>query len=171
MPNMKSLAIGLLFVFLVVASLFAVVSLRFGVAQNSSANTFIYTSTGSGGSISPSGNISVSYGDSQTFTITPNVGYQLAGVSVNQTLLGPVTSYTIQDITGATTISAWFNTLSTPTPVDHSQAGGGYGIERYPNNDPSTPQPSIITTITSTPISPASSAAPRQQWRSLSFQS
>jgi len=43
----------------------------------------ITTLTGSGGSISPSGIITVNYGESKTFTITPDTGYVIANVIVD----------------------------------------------------------------------------------------
>jgi hypothetical protein len=38
----------------------------------------IVASAGAGGSISPNGSVVVNCGDNQTFTITPNTGYQIA---------------------------------------------------------------------------------------------
>ena len=55
----------------------------------------ITASAGSGGSISPSGAVSVASGGSQTFTITPNSGYQIKSVTVdgiNQELSQPIPS-------------------------------------------------------------------------------
>ncbi len=85
-------------------------------APNHFAPTYIESSAGAGGSISPSGYISVNYGGSQTFNITPTTGYSILDVLVNGTSVGAVSSYTVQNIQGATTISATFAPNGTPTP-------------------------------------------------------
>ncbi|OPY25678.1 MAG: outer membrane biogenesis protein BamB [Methanomethylovorans sp. PtaU1.Bin073] len=61
-----------------------------------------------GGSISPSGNITVNYGDSKTFTITPNSGYKISSVKVDGVSKGAIFSYTFTDITSDHTITATF---------------------------------------------------------------
>ncbi len=43
----------------------------------------IAASAGAGGSMSPTGNVSVNYGGSRAFTITPNVGYHIASITAN----------------------------------------------------------------------------------------
>ena len=77
-------------------------------APNTAAPTYIAASAGNGGSITPFGIITLKYGDTQAFKITPNSGYHVLGVTVNGTSVGAVTSYTVQNIGGATTISAIF---------------------------------------------------------------
>lgn len=89
----------------------------FSTGPNLEAPTYITASASAGGSITPSGIISLPYGASQTFTITPNTGYQVANVIVNESSVGSVNSYTIQDINGATTISTTFTPNPTPTPT------------------------------------------------------
>ena len=72
-------------------------------------NQFTITaSAGAGGSINPPGITIVDYGDSQAFNISPNVGYHVVDVMINGTSVGPVTSYTILNLTGDTTITATF---------------------------------------------------------------
>jgi len=73
----------------------------------------ITVSAGSGGSIIPSGdaegNLSVSYGANQSFTITPATGYHIVDVLVDGTTsLGAVSSYTFKKVTKDHTISATF---------------------------------------------------------------
>jgi hypothetical protein len=68
----------------------------------------ITASAGSGGSISPSGNVSVNYGNNQLFNITPTAGYRVLNVMVDGLSAGAVTSYTFTGVTGAHTISASF---------------------------------------------------------------
>ncbi len=83
-------------------------------SPNTQAPTFVNATAGADGSISPSGIISLNYGSSQTFTITPNTGYYVVNVLVNGTSVGAVSSYTVKNIQGATNISATFaiNTYS-----------------------------------------------------------
>ena len=92
-----------------------------GVSVNSSAvsvtvNPTISVSAGAGGSISPTGNINVSYGDSQSFTITANTGYYVVDVLVNGGSVGAVKSYTIPHVESAYTISATFALSPTASP-------------------------------------------------------
>ena len=68
----------------------------------------IMASTSQGGKITPSGTIIVDKGENQTFTITPNIGYHIENVLINSTNVGSVTSYTITNITGDTTVFASF---------------------------------------------------------------
>lgn len=66
----------------------------------------VTASAGSGGSISPSGSVSVAYGGSQTFTITPNPGYRVRDVLVDGVSVGAVKSYTFSNVQAAHTIEA-----------------------------------------------------------------
>ena len=68
----------------------------------------ITAQAGSGGSISPSGNLSVSYGSDSSFIITPSAGYHVADVLVDGVSVGAVTSYTFSNVTAAHTITASF---------------------------------------------------------------
>lgn len=68
----------------------------------------ITASAGTGGSISPSGDTSVEYGNDQSYTITPDTGYYVLDVQVNGSSVGPVTSYDFTNITSDATISASF---------------------------------------------------------------
>lgn len=53
----------------------------------------IIASAAAGGSISPSGTVAVSYGSSQSLTISPSTGYKIINVMVNGISIGPVTNY------------------------------------------------------------------------------
>jgi hypothetical protein len=68
----------------------------------------ITASAGGGGTISPSGVVTALYDLSKTFNITPNTGYHIANVLVDDSLVGAVTSYTFNNITANHTISASF---------------------------------------------------------------
>jgi len=68
----------------------------------------ITSSAGSGGSISPSGGVVVSYGSSQAFTISPSTGYQVSDVLVDGVSVGAVSSYTFSGVQVDHTLSATF---------------------------------------------------------------
>ena len=61
-----------------------------------------------GGSISPSGNVSVREGGDQTFTITPDKGYAVANVKIDGKSIGTVKSYTFENVSSPHTIEAIF---------------------------------------------------------------
>ncbi len=76
------------------------------------ANTYTITaSAGTGGTISPS-SATVTSGGSRTFTITPNTGYNIAGVTVDGASVGAVASYTFTNVTASHTIAATFTAIS-----------------------------------------------------------
>ncbi|MBU5626556.1 S-layer homology domain-containing protein [Oscillibacter sp. MSJ-2] len=80
-----------------------------GGGGSTAATTYTVTaSAGNGGTISPSGKVSVTKGNAKTFTITASEGYRIADVLVNGKSVGAVSSYTIKDITSNQTISASF---------------------------------------------------------------
>ncbi|MCG8698061.1 MAG: sulfatase-like hydrolase/transferase, partial [Bacteroidales bacterium] len=77
----------------------------------------ISATSGLNGSISPSGNITVSQGASQTFDITANPGYKIQDVRVDNISVGAVSSYTFTNVQNAHTIHATFETSPVPDPV------------------------------------------------------
>ncbi len=68
----------------------------------------ITTTTGSNGSISPSGSVSVNHGSNQSFVITPDTGYHVAEVLVDGIPVGAVLNYDFTNVTANHTISASF---------------------------------------------------------------
>ncbi len=74
----------------------------------------ISASVNAGGSISPSGTISVYYGDNQAFNIIANTGYYIVDVIVNGNSVGPVSSYTFSSVQASCNILAIF--APDPTP-------------------------------------------------------
>ena len=68
----------------------------------------IKATAGAGGSISPSGNISVREGRDQTFTITPDKGYAVANVKIDGKSIGAVKSYTFENVRRTHTIEVIF---------------------------------------------------------------
>ena len=95
------------------------------------AQDYTITATaGNGGSISPSGAVTVNAGADQTFAITPNSGYSIADVKVDGTSVGDVNSYTFEDVAANHTINATFT------------YNGGGTITPDPDPDPEpTPDP------------------------------
>ena len=80
--------------------------------------TFTITASASaGGTITPSGTVNVNYGDSKTFTITPNSGYKISNVKVDGGSVGSVSSYPFQNIISSHTIEATFEKEITQTVI------------------------------------------------------
>ena len=82
--------------------------------QSSGSNYSYYTikaTAGTGGAISPSGNVSVRGGRDQTFTITPDQGYAVSDVKIDGESVGAVTSYSFENVRKAHTIAVSFATI------------------------------------------------------------
>ena len=79
---------------------------------NGSGHSYSYytikATAGAGGSISPSGDVSVREGRDQTFTITPDKGYAVANVKIDGKSIGAVKSYTFENVSSPHTIEAIF---------------------------------------------------------------
>ena len=79
------------------------------VTANFAINTYAITATaGLGGTITPSGSVTVNYGGSQTYFITPNLGYHLMGVMVDGVSMGAVLTHTFSNVTSDHTIEVIF---------------------------------------------------------------
>ena len=69
---------------------------------NGSGHSYSYytikATAGAGGSISPSGNVSVREGRDRTFTITPDKGYAISNVKIDGKSIGAVKSYTFENV-------------------------------------------------------------------------
>jgi len=115
-------------VVLIVISVTLAATFYCGAAQSSTnekanSNSIVTASAGVDGAISPNGVFSISYGGSQFFTVTPDRGYAINQVLMNGTsilragvnLINPY-SFTVQNITGATTISATFTVVPSGDP-------------------------------------------------------
>jgi hypothetical protein len=87
----------------------------------------ITASAGANGSISPAGEVVVSCGADQMFTITPDACYRVANVLVDGISVGTVTTYTFNDVTANHTISATF-TIKTHTLVVNAVGNGSVTI-------------------------------------------
>ena len=71
----------------------------------------VYTvkaTAGSHGSITPSGNVDVLHGGSQTFTIAADSGYAISNVKIDGVSIGAVKSYTFENVTENHTIEVTF---------------------------------------------------------------
>jgi hypothetical protein len=80
-----------------------------GIAPAIVSTYTITASASSGGTISPSGTITVSSGTSKTYRITPaNRNFKISRVVVDGTNKGAISSYTFTNITAKHTISAYF---------------------------------------------------------------
>jgi hypothetical protein len=78
--------------------------------------THVITPTaGDHGAISPATEQTVTEGDDAAFTITPDAGYHVADVVVDNVSMGALTSYTFEDVTADHTISATFEWTKLPT--------------------------------------------------------
>jgi hypothetical protein len=100
----------------------------------------ITASAGTGGTISPAGTVSVAYGSSKSFTITPAWGYKISSVTVDGTNKGAINSYTFTNVTGSHSISVSFvpsGVITLDPPTTQSTTGvnvasgtikSGYGI-------------------------------------------
>ena len=68
----------------------------------------ISASADTGGNISPTGSVIINYGGSQTYTITPSAGFQVADVLVDGNSVGPVNTYTFDQVSEDHSIHASF---------------------------------------------------------------
>jgi PKD repeat protein len=87
------------------------------IYSNVPANYAITASAGANGSVSPAGSVPVAYGGSQSYSITPSPGYQVADVLVDGRSKGAVTSYMFTNVTTDHTISATFAPSAPPPPA------------------------------------------------------
>jgi hypothetical protein len=91
-----------------------------------------------GGSISPSGSVSVNYGGSQTFTITANTGFHIADVAVDGVSQGGVSTYDFTNVTTVHSITAKFTINSYTINVTQSANG---------NINPVNPSTTAVSTV------------------------
>ena len=92
--------------------------------------TFAIAATaGANGSMTPQGTLSVNYGASQSFTVTPAAGYGVNDVKVDGTSIGAVTTYLFGNVMAGHTLSASFAALPSPAPADFVLAVNAGGAE------------------------------------------
>lgn len=83
-------------------------TLQKGKADSDKNRYAITASAGEGGSIDPSGSVSVTAGKNKTFSITPNSGYVVKEVLVDGKSVGAVPEYTFSNVKSTHTIKAEF---------------------------------------------------------------
>ncbi|OGP75793.1 MAG: hypothetical protein A2W09_00650 [Deltaproteobacteria bacterium RBG_16_50_11] len=111
-------------------------------------DTYTITATaGTNGSISPSGTVTVNHGSSQSFTITPSVGYHIADVLVDGVSQGPITSFEFNNVTANHTISASFAintyTITASAGANGSISPSGAVTVNHGNNQSFTITPDV----------------------------
>jgi uncharacterized repeat protein (TIGR02543 family) len=121
----------------------------FTVTQEGVKTYSISATAGTGGSISPSGSITVNYGTSKSFTITPNSGYYIADVKVDGVSQGAVSSYTFTNLTANHTIGASFTSNPTYT-LSVTKTGTGTGTVTNSPTGTTFPAGTVVT-LTATP--------------------
>ena len=92
-------------------------------------NQYTITATaGTGGTINPTGAVSVNYDANQTFNIVPTTNYHIADVTVDSSSVGAVSTYNFANVTANHTISATFTgdapTLTSISPSSGIRASG-----------------------------------------------
>jgi hypothetical protein len=93
----------------VTAYTFSNVTAGHTISATFAVNTYTITSSGGpNGIISPIGATTVNHGSSRSYTITPNIGYQVQDVLVDGASVGPLTFYNFTNITASHTISVTF---------------------------------------------------------------
>ena len=91
------------------------------IAASFAANSYTISATaGTGGSISPAGTSAVNYAASLSYSITPSTGYQVAGVTVDGTAVGALTSYTFSNVAANHTIAATFSATAASANIPHT---------------------------------------------------
>lgn len=108
------------------------------ISQSFEVATLLHTitsSTGANGNISPLGSVSVADGNNQTFTMTPDSGYHVGNVLVDEASVGAVSTYTFSEVTANHTISVYFERNNQCSDgIDNDQDGKtDFGGE---NSDP-----------------------------------
>ncbi|MFZ2978351.1 MAG: hypothetical protein WA057_01620, partial [Candidatus Magasanikiibacteriota bacterium] len=101
---------------------------------------WIVATAGPNGTISPLDSTNVNFGDNLTYTITPDIGYQISDVVIDGiTSVGPVSTYTFSNIIDYHTIEVFFEPLSSYDIIFNS----GWNLITLPVNpiDPATNQP------------------------------
>jgi hypothetical protein len=103
-------------------------------------NTYTITSSaGIGGTILPSGTITVNCGDSKPFMITPSTGYKISDVKVDGVSVGTVSSYTFSNIIANHTIGAIFKKEIITITIILQIGNNSFTVNGVPNTLDSPP--------------------------------
>jgi hypothetical protein len=76
--------------------------------QSSSITYAIKATTGTNGSVTPAGTTNVTWGNNQTYSITPAIGFHIVKLTVDGLSVTPAPVYTFTNVTAPHTISATF---------------------------------------------------------------
>jgi hypothetical protein len=88
---------------------FGQVSANHTISAAFATDTFtISAGAGAHGGITPAGGVTVNYGSSQTFAISPDTGYHVADVLVDGQSVGALQSYTFNNVTASHAVEAIF---------------------------------------------------------------
>lgn len=90
----------------------------------------VSASAGEHGNISPSGDVSVIKGGSQSFTITADSGYHIADVLVDDASVGTDSTFEFTNVTSGHTIVVSFAQDETQTTTTHHRRSGGGGSSK-----------------------------------------
>ena len=108
--------------------------------QFSQKSYTINATAGTGGSIYPSGNVSVSCGSDKRFVMIPDTYFKVLSVLVDGSDIGKADNYTFTNITGDHTINVTFanagftiNATADPYTIDHP-----YGVKIYAEGENKT---------------------------------
>jgi len=92
-------------------------------AKFNKSNYTITASSGPNGSITPEGDVTVSYNGSQTFDFTPDTGYEINDVLVDGVSVGNAASYTFSNVDNDHTIFVSYNLIG--YTITATAASGG----------------------------------------------
>lgn len=99
----------------------------------------ITVTAGSGGSVSPSGIVSVTEGDDASFTIRANDGYRLSQLLIDGASVQTADSYTFRGVTANHTLYAVFEATATPSPAPTPTPTPAVTPEPLPTPTPEPP--------------------------------
>ncbi|MBI4777965.1 hypothetical protein HY792_03470, partial [Candidatus Desantisbacteria bacterium] len=103
---------------------FVNITTNHSIAAAFAINIYIITAQAeANGSITPSGTLTINYGATRVFTITPDTGYHIADVVVDESSVGATGSYTFINVTSSHTIAAAF-AINTYTITAQAEANG-----------------------------------------------
>lgn len=151
------------------------------ISATFSAITSTITATvGENGSISPSGYVTVSYNGSQTFSVTPDEGYQVDEVFVDGSAATLTNDeYTFSSVTSDHTISVTFTAISSEPSTTTTIAGcstntttnynSGFDASHFDLTNASVSSGTITLDTGSAAIDPESIVIPFEQEVSITF--
>jgi len=121
----------------VISYTFSAVTSSHSIYATFAKNPVITASAGSGGTISPSGQVSVIYGASKMFTINASAGYHIIDVLVDNVSQGSITSYNFTSVLADHTISVTFGRVG-PVAKFNATPVSGYAPLTVAFTDQST---------------------------------